>query len=109
MIGLRLYLAQRITAIIMAPLVIGHLLTMIYAVQNGLTASEILSRTQGSIWWGSFYGLFVIAVSIHAAIGVRAIAHEMFKLPARWLEPLTWAVGLFLLILGGRAVVAVVL
>lgn len=109
MIGIRLYMAQRISAVIMAPLVIGHLLTMIYAVQNGLTAAEILSRTQGSIWWGSFYGLFVLAVSVHAAIGVRAIAYELFKLPARWLEPLTWAVGLSLLILGGRAVVAVVL
>lgn len=109
MIGMRLYLAQRISALVMAPLVIGHIAVMIYAVQNGLSASEILSRTQGSVWWGAFYGLFVAAVAIHAAIGVRAIIFETFQTPARWLNPLTWLIGLSLLVLGGRAVAAVVL
>ena len=109
MIGMRLYLAQRISALVMAPLVIGHIAVMIYAVQNGLSASEILSRTQGSLWWGAFYGLFVAAVSIHAAIGVRAIIYETLQTPVRWLNPLTWAIGLSLLLLGGRAVAAVVL
>jgi len=109
MIGVRLYLAQRISAIIMAPLVIGHIITMIYAVQNGLTADEILSRAQGSVWWGAFYGLFVLAVSVHAAIGLRAVAFEVLKLPVRWLDIFTWAIGLLLAALGMRAVVAVVL
>ena len=109
MINLRLYLAQRISAIVMAPLVIVHLITMIYAVQNGLSAGEILSRTQGSLWWGAFYGLFVLAASVHAAIGLRTIAFEVLKLPVRWLDLFTWVVGLSLLVLGGRAVVAVVL
>ena len=108
MIGLRLYLAQRLSAFLMAPLVIGHIATMIYAVQNGLTASEILERTQGSLWWGAFYGLFVGAVSVHAAIGLRAIAFETLNLPVRWLNPLTWTVGMVLALLGGRAVAAVV-
>ena len=31
MLELRLYMAQRITALIMAPLVIGHIAVMIYA------------------------------------------------------------------------------
>lgn len=109
MIGVRLYLAQRISALVMAPLVIGHLAVMIYAVQNGLTASEILSRTQGSLWWGTFYALFVVAVAIHAAIGVRVIMHETFQFPTSWLNPLTWGIGLFLVLLGGRAIAAVVL
>lgn len=109
MIGLRLYLAQRISAMVLVPLLIGHIAMMIYAVQNGLTAGEILSRTQGSVWWGLYYGLFVIAVAIHAAIGLRVIAFEMFRLPASALGILSWVVGLGLAILGARAVAAVVL
>ena len=59
----RLYLAQRISAMIMAPLVFVHLGMMIYAIQGGLSAGEILGRTQGSVFWGLFYGLFVVAAS----------------------------------------------
>jgi len=109
MIGIRLYLAQRLSALIMAPLIIVHIATMIYAVQNGLTASEILSRTQGSLWWGLFYGLFVAAVSVHAAIGVRAVLHEWFGISGQRLDITTWCIGIGLALLGGRAVVAVVL
>ena len=109
MIGLRLYLAQRISAMILAPLVLGHIATMIYAVQNGLSAAEILGRTQGSFWWGAFYGLFVAAVSVHAAIGLRVIIYETFGLPSRWLDTLTWVVGISLFLLGSRVVAAVVL
>ena len=55
MTELRLYLLQRITALIMAPLVIGHIIVMIIAVQDGLSAEEILGRTQGSVRWALFY------------------------------------------------------
>ena len=55
MLELRLYMAQRITALIMAPLVIGHIAVMIYAVQGGLSAGEILGRTRkpvmGVVLW----------------------------------------------------------
>lgn len=109
MIGIRLYLLQRLSAIIMVPLVIGHIAVMIYAVQNGLSASEILARTQGSLLWGTTYSLFVLAVSIHAAIGVRAVLSETFRISARWLDILTWSLGLVLFFMGARAVCAVVL
>ena len=109
MLDVRLYLAQRISAMVMAPLVLGHLAVMIYAVQGGLSAAEILSRTQGSLWWGSFYGLFVMAVSIHAAIGLRVVAHEYLKLTGAVLNAFTLIVGLTFLGMGGRAVVAVVM
>ncbi len=66
MLDMRLYMAQRITALLMAPLVLGHLAVMIYAVQGGLSAAEILGSTQGSILWFLFYGTFVVAVAIHA-------------------------------------------
>ena len=107
MLNVRLYLAQRITAMIMAPLVLGHLAVIIYAAQGGLSAAEILSRTQGSLWWGLFYGLFVIAVSIHAAIGLRVVVHEYLKLSGAALTIFTIAAGLFFMGLGGRAVFAV--
>ena len=73
MLDLRLYMLQRLTALIMAPLVIGHIAVMIYAVQGGLTVDEILARTQGSVAWFLFYGSFVVAVSIHGAIGLRSL------------------------------------
>jgi fumarate reductase subunit C len=107
MIGLRLYMAQRLTALLMVPFVIGHLAVMIYAIRGGLSAAEILGRTEGSPAWFAFYGLFTIAVSIHAAIGLRAVAHEWGGLSGRPLEALMWGVGLGLLWLGGSAVWAV--
>ena len=109
MLNVHLYLAQRISAMVMAPLVLGHLAVMIYAIQGGLNAAEILSRTQGSLWWGLFYGLFVLAVSIHAAIGLRVIAHEYLKLTGGVLTAFTLIVGLTSLVMGGRAVIAVVM
>ena len=68
MLDIRLYMAQRLSALIMVPLVIGHIAVMIYAVQGGLTVNEILGRTQGSFAWFLFYGSFVVAVSVHGAM-----------------------------------------
>ncbi len=109
MTDIRLYMLQRISAIVLAPLVLGHVVTMIVAVQNGLSAGEILGRTQGSLWWGLFYGLFVAAVSVHAAIGLRTVAFEWLKLKGRALDLFGWAVFAGLLLLGARAIAAVVL
>ena len=109
MLSLRLYMAQRITALMMAPFVLGHLAVMIYAIQGGLSAAEILGRTQGSVLWFLFYGLFVFAVSIHGAIGMRVIAFEWAGLRGVALEALMWIVGLGLFLLGARAVWAVTL
>ena len=44
---------QRLSAMVLAPLVVVHLGTMIYAIQDGLSAAEILSRTKGSYFWGT--------------------------------------------------------
>ena len=92
----------------MVPLVLVHVAVMVYATQGGLSAAEILGRTQGSVVWAAFYGLFVAAVAVHGAIGLRAIAFEWFALPARWLAVFTWVVGLGLAGLGTRAIVAVI-
>ena len=102
-----LYMIQRLSALVLAPLVIGHLALMVYAVQGGLTAGEILARTQGSLAWALFYGLFVAAVAVHAAIGLRVIAREVLGLSGRPLDAVAVLVFLGLLGLGGRAVYAV--
>lgn len=107
MLGLRLYMAQRITALLMAPLVVGHLAVMIYAVQGGLDVAEILGRTQGSFLWFLFYGTFVIAVSIHGAIGIRTVVFEWLGLKGVLLEAFMVLVGFCLFALGARAVWAV--
>lgn len=104
----RLYLVQRISAAIMAPLVLLHLGVMIYAIQGGLSAEEILGRTRGSLFWGATYGLFVVAVALHAALGLRNILREWVPVPRNWLNGLSWVFALGLLYLGGRAVLAVV-
>jgi len=109
MIGLPLYLTQRITALIMVPLVLGHLGLMIYATKGGLSAAEILSRTQGSWFWGGYYGLFVVAAALHAAIGLRVIAHETLKIGERALNLITLFFATGFLTLGARAVLSVTL
>ncbi|MCP4008631.1 MAG: succinate dehydrogenase [Proteobacteria bacterium] len=105
----RLYMAQRLSAMIMAPLVLLHLGVMIYAVQNGLDSAEILNRTRGSVFWGFSYGLFVLAVAVHAAIGLRVIAYEWFGRSGTQLNVITTAVAAVLLAMGWRAVYAVVI
>ncbi len=109
MLEFRLYMAQRLTALLMAPLVFGHIAVMIYAVQGGLSAAEILGRTQGSVFWFLFYGTFVFAVSIHASIGLRTILHEWSGLKGGLLNAVAALICLALLALGGRAVMAVTL
>ena len=107
MLSLRLYMLQRVTALLMAPLVLGHLAVMIYAVQGGLSAAEILGRTQGSVAWFLFYGTFVVAVAIHGAIGLRVIAFEWAGVRGAALTTLMWGTGLALVAMGARAVWAV--
>lgn len=109
MLDLRLYMAQRLSALVMAPLVLGHIAVMIYAIQGGLSTAEILGRTQGSLLWFLFYGTFVLAVSVHAAIGLRVIAHEWLRLRGTVLGLLTWGTCAALLALGFSAVFAVTL
>jgi len=103
-----LWLAQRVTAAILAVCVVVHLLTIIYAVRGGLTAAEILGRTRGSVMWGSFYTVFVLAAAIHGAIGLRTIAAEWLGLRGEAAELAMTVIALVLTLTGLRAVVAVV-
>ncbi len=102
-----LYMAQRLSALVMAPFVIVHIGVMIYAIQGGLSAAEILGRTQGSVFWFAFYGMFVIAVSIHASIGLRTILGEWAGLRGGMRDGASALIGLSLFALGAQAVWAV--
>jgi fumarate reductase subunit C len=71
-----LWLAQRASAAVLGVCVVVHLATIIYAVQGGLTAAEILARTRGSAGWLAFYTVFVLAATVHAPIGLRSVCIE---------------------------------
>ena len=84
--NVRLYLWQRLTAAVMAPLVLVHVIVIFYATRQGMSAADILARTRGSVAWASFYGLFVVAVAVHAGIGIRNVLTEWSPLESflRW-------------------------
>ena len=103
----RLFALQRLTAMIMAPFVLIHVGVILYAVRGGLTAGEILGRTQGNWGWITFYALFVVSVAIHVPIGMRNILIEWGRMQRRSASLACLAFGLLLLFLGLRAVVAV--
>lgn len=71
-----LWVAQRASAAVLAVCVLVHLATLVYAVQGGLTGAEILARTRGSLGWAAFYTVFVLAVAVHAPIGLRTVLAE---------------------------------
>ena len=71
-----LWMVQRASAAVLGLCVVVHLATMIYAVRGGLSAAEILARTRGSFAWLAFYTLFVLAITVHVPIGLRAVLGE---------------------------------
>jgi fumarate reductase subunit C len=71
-----LWIAQRVSAGVLALCVPVHLVTIVYAVRGGLTADEIYARVHGNHAWLVFYAVFVLAVAVHAPIGLRTIAIE---------------------------------
>src|SRR6516164_1183454 len=107
--NVRLYIWQRATGAIMAPLVLVHIAVIFYATRQGMSATDVLARTRGSIAWAAFYGLFVVAVSVHASIGVRNVLYEWLPLNERRAGVCAVAFGILLAVLGMRAVAAVVL
>ena len=72
-----LFAAQRLSAMVLAFAVAVHLATILYASHAGLTAGAILARTHGNVAFAAFYGLFVVAVAVHAPIGLRNVLARM--------------------------------
>ena len=104
----RLWVTQRVTAMMLAVFVIAHLATIIYASRGGLAAADILARTRGSVGVAVFYGLFVLAAAIHGSIGLRAVAIEWLRMRAASAAMLAFVIGILLVATGMRAVFAVV-
>ena len=104
-----LWVAQRASAAVLALCVVVHLVTVIVAVRGGLSAAEILGRTRGSTGWLAFYSLFVLAVSVHAPIGLRAVALEWLGWRGASRDWTMLAIASALALAGLRAVFAVFL
>ncbi|HEV7802095.1 MAG TPA: succinate dehydrogenase [Burkholderiales bacterium] len=102
-----LWTAQRVSAAVLALCVVAHLVTMIYAVRHGLSAHEILTRTQGNYAWFAFYVTFVAAVAVHAPIGLRTIIGETLGWRGIGVDLTVLAVGAGLAAWGWRAAFAV--
>jgi fumarate reductase subunit C len=104
-----MFLLQRASAVVLAFAVAVHLATIIYAVRVGLTAGEVLGRTRDNGWFLAFYLVFVLAVAIHAPIGLRNILREWTPWRGRSLDIVLAIFALLLLFLGFRAAIAVYL
>jgi len=92
---------------VLAVCVLVHLATIIYAVQGGLSAAEILGRTRGNVAWLAFYTLFVLAVAIHAPIGLRSVLTEWLQWRDKSRDVALLLFSLLLLVMGMRAVLGV--
>ena len=102
-----LWIAQRASAAVLALCVLVHLVTIVYAMRGGLSGAEILARTRGNAAWLAFYSVFVVAVSVHAPIGLRAVLREWAGWRGRSRDVLLGLFAFFLLAIGLRAAGAV--
>ncbi len=102
----KLWYAQRISAMVLGLCVAIHLLIIFYAIRGGLSAQEILGRTQGNLSFAIFYEIFVLACFAHAPIGVANILQETFP-KTRLARPISGLLALLILVLGTVAVFGV--
>ena len=102
-----LWVAQRASAAVLAVCVLVHLVTIIYAVRAGLSAAEILGRTRGNLAWLVFYALFVVAVAVHAPIGLRSVLGEWARWRGKSRDVALLLFSFLLLTMGMRAVLVV--
>jgi fumarate reductase subunit C len=89
---------------VLAVCVTVHLVTIVYAVRGGLSAAEIFARTRGSVGWLAFYTVFVLAVAVHAPIGLRPVLTEWLGWRGRSRDVCMALFGLLIAWMGMRAV-----
>jgi len=102
-----LWIAQRASATVLAFCVLVHLVTIIVAVQGGLSAAEILGRTRGNLAGLVFYATFVLAAAVHAPIGLRATLGEWLGWRGASRDVALVLFALALVVVGLRAVAGV--
>lgn len=100
---------QRLSAAVLALCVFVHLAVIIYAVHSGLSASALLGRTRGSLVFGAFYSIFVMACAVHVPIGLLRVAEEWLGWRGRSVLTASVAVSIALALMGLRAVYGVVM
>ncbi len=103
--GVHLWVVQRVTAMLLGLFVVVHLVTIVTAVRGGLSAREILDRTQGNEASLLFYVVFALAAGLHGAIGLRNIAAETIGLRGRGADIAWLVVGLLTAGFGIRAAI----
>lgn len=74
----RLWYWQHVSAAVLTLCIVVHIGVIFYAMQGGLTGSEILDRTRGNWVFGTFYAVFVLACAVHVFGGLRNVAQEWF-------------------------------
>ena len=102
-----LWIAQRASAALLALCVLVHLVTIIYAVRHGLTGAAILERTQGNVAGLAFYMVYVLAIAVHAPIGLRTLCQEWLGWRSASLNWVMAVVAAALFVFGLRAAWAV--
>jgi fumarate reductase subunit C len=100
----KIWLAQRLSAGVLAICVVIHLITIFYAMRAGLSAAEILGRTRGNLAFALFYFVFVLSAAIHAPIGLARIAQEWLSWKGKSLNLACGVLGLAMLFTGLLAV-----
>ena len=98
-----LWIAQRASAALLALCVLVHLATIIYAVRHGLSGAAILGRTRGNGIALAFYALYVLAIAVHAPIGLRTLCQEWLGWRSASLNWVAGAIALALFAFGLRA------
>jgi fumarate reductase subunit C len=101
-----LFVLQRASAAVLALCVLVHLATIIYAVRHGLSAQAIVTRMHASVALPAFYAVFVMAVAVHAPIGLRAVVGEWLRLRGPLVDALLALVAAGLLVGGLYTVVS---
>ena len=91
------FVLQRASAVVLAVCVVVHLASIIYAMRHALTAEAIVARMHANPAWPAFYALFVVAVAVHAPLGLRTIADEWLGLRGRSTDAVLTLLALVLL------------
>lgn len=104
----RLWHWQRASALVLACCVPVHLVVIVYAVHHGLSGSAIVGRTRGSLFFGTFYTVFVLSCGVHVPIGLLRIAEEWLQWRGRSALSTCLAISAGLALMGLLAVYGVV-
>jgi fumarate reductase subunit C len=99
------FVLQRGSAAVLGLCVVVHLAGIVYAVRHGLTSEAIVARMHASAIWPSFYAVFVVAVAVHAPLGLRAICDEWLGWRGRGIDAVL-ALFACVLLAGGLYAVA---